>query len=412
MGAYGLIGERLGHSFSPRLHALLGGEGYALWPMPPDALDDFLAARAFDGANVTIPYKQAVIPHCAELGETARRIGSVNTLVRRADGTLFGDNTDAFGFALMAGAAGIEFKGKKALVLGSGGTSLTACDVVRQAGGTPIVISRHGENNYDNLDRHADAEVLVNATPVGMYPRVFASPVDLRRFPRLSGVLDVIYNPLRTLLLQQAEALGILCSGGLRMLVGQAVRARELFTGEPIPAPIVQSAYAALRAESLNLVLIGMPGSGKSTLGRLLAQQLGRPLVDVDSEIEAEAGRSIPDIFAQDGEGAFRDLESAVLEKICLRGGQIIATGGGAPLRERNRQLMRMNGFVALLERPVELLSTGGRPLSKGLATLRRMKTERAQAYAACADFRADNSGARQRCADAIKEAFHEALCY
>ena len=318
MKQYYLIGETLGHSHSPRLHALLGDPGYALRPMPPDALDAFLTARAFDGLNVTIPYKRAVLPYCAALGETARAIGSVNTVVKRADGTLFGDNTDAFGFARMAAKAGIAFAGRKALVLGSGGTSLTACHVIRAAGGEPVVVSRHGETTYADLPRHADASVIVNATPVGLYPDVDASPVDLALFPRLAGVLDVVYNPLRTRLLQQAEALSIPHAGGLTMLVWQAVRARELFDGRAIDPAVAANAERELRRALTSLVLIGMPGCGKTTLGKRCARLLGREFVDTDAEIVRRAGKPIPQIFAEDGESAFRALEARVIAELVI----------------------------------------------------------------------------------------------
>ncbi|HNW86172.1 MAG TPA: shikimate kinase [Candidatus Limiplasma sp.] len=407
---YGLIGEKLGHSHSPRLHALLGDESYALMPVARDALDGLLKNGDFLGLNVTIPYKRAVIPYCAELGETARQIGSVNTLVRRADGSLFGDNTDAFGFAKMAESAGIDFAGKKALVLGSGGTSLTACYVIRKAGGEAVVISREGENNYACLDRHSDADVLVNATPVGMYPQVEQSPVNLERFARLSGVLDVVYNPLRTRLLLQAEALGIPRAGGLTMLVWQAVRARELFEPEHIPPGRVQYALSTLRREISNLVLIGMPGCGKTTVGQRCASALGWPLIDTDTEIENRAGKAIPQIFADDGEPAFRALESQVIAELGRGCAKVISTGGGAILSPENRHNLKMNGVVIRLMRPLEKLTTGGRPLSKDLETLRRMETNREPHYAACADRTVRNDGTLDLCVQKVLEGFDEAL--
>ncbi|MBR6727125.1 MAG: shikimate kinase, partial [Clostridia bacterium] len=294
----GLIGEKLGHSHSKTLHGFLRDYRYDLWPMPPEKLDAWMREGSFDGMNVTIPYKKAVIPYLSEVGETAQRIGAVNTIVRRADGSLYGDNTDFYGMSVMAARAGIQFAGRKTLILGSGGTSLTACDVVRQNGGEAIVISRSGENNYGNLDLHADADYLINTTPVGMYPNTDAQPVDLCRFPHLKGVLDVIYNPLRTRLLEQAKALGIPCEGGLSMLVYQAVRACEIFTGETVSAQEAQKAEKALRRSVTNLVLVGMPGCGKSTIGAMLADALGMSLVDLDEEVIRADGRSIPDIMA------------------------------------------------------------------------------------------------------------------
>ena len=407
---YGLIGEKLGHSHSARLHALLGDADYELHPLPPEALDAFLETRAFEGVNVTIPYKRAVMAYCAQLSDTARAIGSVNTLIRRADGTLYGDNTDAFGFAKLAEEAGIDFAGRKALVLGSGGTSLTACYVIREAGGTPVVISRSGDNDYAHLEAHADAAIIVNATPAGMYPRVDDTLLDLTHFPALRGVVDVVYNPLRTRLMQQAEALGIPCTGGLGMLVWQAVRARELFDGHPVDELGIREAAATLRRTVSNLVLVGMPGSGKTTVARRCARQLSLPLVDVDAEIERHAGKPIEQLFAQEGEAVFRTWEAEVIAQVGACGGQVIATGGGAVLREDNRRHLRMNGVVGRLERPLENLSTQGRPLSKGLEALRRMAGERDALYAACADVTVPNTGTLEACVQQVLEGYDEIL--
>ena len=407
---YGLIGETLKHSHSPRLHALLGDESYTLVPVAPDALHALITAGDFDGLNVTIPYKRAVIPYCAALSETARAIGSVNTLIRRADGTLFGDNTDAFGFAKMAETAGITFYGKKVLVLGSGGTSLTACHVVTKAGGEAVVISREGEHTYAHLDRHADAAVIVNATPVGMYPNVAASPVDLCLFPHLEGVLDVVYNPMRTKLLQQAETLCIPHAGGLTMLVWQAVRARELFDGKTVPVQTAQAAEAALRRGVSSLVLVGMPGSGKTTVGRRCAKALNLPLIDTDTEIVRRAGKPVAQIFAEDGQAAFRALEAEVIAEFGRQSGLVISTGGGAVLSEQNRLYLRMNGVVARLARPLANLSTGGRPLSTGQDALAAMQEAREPFYAACADFTVTNDQSLDGCVCKVLEGYDEAL--
>lgn len=409
---YGLIGERLSHSYSKRLHELLGEYSYELFPLARPELDTFLREATFDGLNVTIPYKQAVIPYCAELSETAARMGSVNTLLRRADGTLYGDNTDAFGFGEMARHAGIDFAGQKALVLGSGGTSLTACAVIKGAGGTPVVISRNGENHYENLHLHADATIVVNTTPVGMYPGTDGCPVDLRRIPRLSGVLDVVYNPLRTRLLQQAEQLHIPHAGGLYMLVMQAARACELFTGKKVPGERVQNALSALRKSATNLVVVGMPGCGKTTMGERLAALLALPLCDVDSQVEQESGTSIPALFAAEGEAGFRAREAAIIERCGREGGRVLVTGGGAVLTERNRQNLRMNGFVVHITRPLEQLPIEGRPLSKDREALEAMWRQRSALYTACADVTIANEGTPEACVQAMKEAYDEALCH
>ena len=408
---YGLIGEKLGHSYSAILHGLLADYDYRLCPIPPEDVDAFMQKRDFCGINVTIPYKKTVIPYLAEIGETARRIGSVNIIIRRPDGSLLGDNTDAYGFARMAESIGADFSGKKALVLGSGGTSLTACDVVRQAGGTPVVISRSGNTTYADLPKHTDAEYLINTTPVGMYPNVHASPVDLTMLPNLKGVLDVIYNPLRTQLLQQAQKLGIPAVSGLKMLVYQAVRACELFTGNPVDPLRAQAAEKQLRAQSMNLVLIGMPGCGKSTIGQELAAISGREAVDTDAIIAAEAGMTIPEIFEKEGETGFRAREKAVIQREALIGGRILITGGGAVKDEENRAALRMNGYVAQITRPVSLLATGGRPLSAGgLDAVEKLYQERAPLYADCADAVYPNETTPAQCAKAIWEGFDEAL--
>ena len=409
---YGLIGEKLGHSYSARLHALLGDAEYTLRPVARDELDAFLTARDFLGLNVTIPYKQAVIPYCAELGETAKAVGSVNTLLKRPDGTLFGDNTDAYGFEKMAQSAGIRFEGKKALVLGSGGTSLTACHVIRKAGGEAVVISRYGANDYDHLECHSDAALIVNTTPVGMYPGVETSPVDLARLPKLEGVLDVVYNPLRTRLLQQAEALGLAHAGGLTMLTWQAARARAIFDGAEPAEETVLSALNTLRREVGNLVIVGMPGSGKTVIGKRCAKLLGMRFVDVDAEIVTRAGKPIPRIFAEDGEKAFRTLEAKAIAEVCGHGGQVIATGGGAVLTEENRMNLRMNGVVARLMRPLAMLQTEGRPLSTGLDALKRMERERAPLYRLAADFTVTNDRALPDSVRSVLEGYHEAVCH
>lgn len=411
MKRFGLIGERLSHSYSKMLHELLADYSYDLWPMPPERLDGFMKSGGFDGMNVTIPYKQRVIPYLSEMGETALHIGSVNTIVKRPDGTLFGDNTDAYGMREMARRAGIVFRGQKTLILGSGGTSLTARAVVEADGGRAVVISRGGSNTYDTLEKHADAAYLINTTPVGMYPNTGAAAVDLTRLPGLRGVMDVIYNPLRTRLLQQAQALGIPCEGGLCMLVYQAVRACELFTGAPVALEKAQAAEKALRRQVMNLVLVGMPGSGKSTLGSLLAKRLKLPLCDLDKEIEKEAGMSIPDIFAREGEDGFRRREAELTARYGREGGRILVTGGGVVKNPLNRENLRLNGLVVHIMRDVDALPMNGRPLSTGRERLKAMWQERAPLYAACADVAVSNNQQPDACARAIEEAYNEALC-
>lgn len=378
----GLLGERLGHSFSPRLHALLADYAYELYECKAEDLSSFLQESDVHGLNVTIPYKTAVLPYCNELSETAQAIGSVNTLLRRADGTLFGDNTDAAGFSAMLDETGLDLRGKKALVLGSGGASLTVCHVLRRRGvGEVVVISRRGDNNYDTLDQHADAEILVNTTPVGMYPNNGDRPVDLTAFPQCKLVLDLIYNPARTALMLQAESLFIPVYGGLRMLVYQAKAAAELFSGKAISEECAEAALQTIARETQNLILIGMPGCGKSTLGALAAERLGRDFVDADAYLEETLGRSIPEIFASEGEAAFRQYETKVLSDLGKRTGLVIATGGGCVTRTENYPLLHQNAFLVYIKRPLEELAREGRPLSQS-TDLAELYAQRAGGYA------------------------------
>lgn len=389
---YGLLGETLGHSFSPQIHRALADYGYQLYPTPPDAVEELFRRRAFKGLNVTIPYKQTVIPLCDEVDPRAAAIGAVNTVVNR-DGRLIGYNTDIDGLIYLAKRAGVEMAGKKVIVLGSGGTSRTARAAAKELGAAQVVvISRHGEDNYENLSRHADAQVVINTTPVGMYPRCGASPVSLEAFPRLEGVLDVVYNPLRTALFMEAEARGIPCSCGLPMLVAQARRAAELFTGADIPDDRLEEVVSSLNAQMRNVVLIGMPGCGKSAVGRALARRLGKEFLDLDRLIEADAGKPIPRIFAEEGEDAFRALESAAVRKAGARTGCILSTGGGVVTRPENYAPLHQNGVIVHLTRSLEKLPTAGRPVSQS-TDLRELWRRREPLYQSFADLTADNNG-------------------
>lgn len=411
MKQFGLIGERLGHSHSKTLHGFLADYRYDLWPMPPEAVDGFMREGNYDGMNVTIPYKKTVIPYLSQIGDTAKRIGAVNTIVRRPDGTLYGDNTDFYGMMEMARRAKIDFSGQKTLILGSGGTSLTAVDVVRENGGIPVVVSRSGENNYENLHLHKDAAYIINTTPLGMYPNPHAQAVDLRDFPNLKGVLDVVYNPLRTQLLTQAEELGIPCEGGLSMLIYQGVLACEIFEGKAAERDRVIHAERALRRSITNLVLIGMPGCGKSTIGQRLAETLNMPLVDLDAEIVKAAGMTISEIFDKEGEAGFRKRESEQVQRFGSIGGHVLVTGGGAIKDPLNRKYLRMNGFVAHITRDLDKLPMDGRPLSQSREALQTMWQERKPMYESCRDAHFANDGTIDMCANNIKEAFDEALC-
>ena len=386
---YGLLGEHLTHSYSPAIHAALGDYEYRLFEVAPADLPSFLADGNFAGINVTIPYKKAVIPYLSEISDAAKKIGSVNTLIRLPDGSLRGDNTDYYGFSYMLDRAKIHVAGKKCLILGSGGASLTAVAVVTDRGGTPVVISRSGENNYENISRHADADVIINTTPVGMYPNNGESPVDLSAFHRLSGVADVIYNPCRTALLLQAEKLGIPHVGGLTMLVTQAKRANELFFGTPRPDSLMDSVTAQMRNDMENIILIGMPGCGKSTVGRALAKALGKKFADTDEEIVRLSGRTPADIIREDGEEAFRRIEHEVVCRLGKSSGCVIATGGGVVTRAENYDPLHQNGILIFLRRPLEELSSAGRPLSQSVG-IEALYEKRLPLYEAWADARVD----------------------
>ena len=389
---YGLLGERLGHSFSPQIHRDLAGYDYQLLPTPPEAVEDLFARRAFQGLNVTIPYKRTVMPLCDEIDPRAAAIGAVNTVVNQ-NGRLTGYNTDIDGFLYMARRAGVDMAGKKVVILGSGGTSRTARAAAGELGAREIVtVSRHGEDNYQNLSRHADAQVLVNTTPVGMYPNWGQSPVSLESFPALEGVLDVVYNPLRTALLLQAEERGLPRSCGLPMLVAQAKRAAELFTGQNIGDSRTEAVLHGLRRQLTSIVLIGMPGCGKTTVGRALAGKLGRTFVDLDGEIVRRAGMSIPEIFAREGEAGFRERESALVREFGERTGLVVSTGGGVVTRRENYIPLKQNGLLLHLRRDPAALPTDGRPLSQATAP-EELWRRRAPLYAAFADGEIDNNG-------------------
>ena len=353
----GLLGEKLGHSRSPEIHRKLGGYDYRLYEKTPAEVEEFLLRGDYDVLNVTIPYKKVAFGLCREVSPVAAELGNVNVVVKRLDGTLFGDNTDKAGFEKLVSLVGVPVNGRKCVVLGTGGAAMTAAAALRGLGAGAVVhISRSGPDNYTNLERHADAAILVNATPVGMFPHVEDQPVSLSAFPRCAAVIDLIYNPSPTKLLAEAAARGIPQVGGLPMLEEQARLA---------------SVYM-----NANLYLYGAPGSGKSTFGRQLAAAKEMPFVDLDDEIEARDGRKIADIFAQDGEAAFRAIEKAVLKRVSATPGQVVALGGGALLDPESRQVAEMSGRVIFLECPEEELVrrvslSQARPLLAGEAAKR-----------------------------------------
>lgn len=397
----GLLGRKLAHSYSPQIHGCLGSYSYGLFEKEPEQLEAFLRSGEFTGLNVTIPYKKDVIAYLDELSPKAKLLGAVNTIVRRADGTLIGHNTDYFGFETMLRSSGLTVANKKVLVLGSGGASNTAAAVLRSEGAQVVVISRSGEDNYGNLSKHADATVIVNTTPVGMYPHTGEVPVRLADFPSLEGVLDVVYNPARTQLLMDAEAAGLPAVNGLLMLVAQAKEAAEWFTGQPLEDALIPSIHAALRRQMENIVLIGMPGSGKTTVGKLLAAQTGKEFVDADAAIEEAAGKTIPEIFAESGEAGFRTWETQVLAQLGKQSGLVIATGGGCVTREENYPLLHQNGTIFCLHRALDQLPTDGRPLSRQ-GKLEEMYRIRKPMYQRFADHHIHNDSAAQDAAAAI----------
>ncbi len=388
---FGLVGERLGHSFSPEIHRALGNPDYTLIELAPDAVRDFFAKRDFEGVNVTIPYKETVMPFLDEISPEALAIGAVNT-VRRRGGKLYGTNTDFGGMQALFAHAGIDLCGKKVLILGTGGTSKTARAVARAAGAREIVLvsreKKEGVVTYaEAYEKHADAEVIFNATPVGMFPHAENCPIDIARFPALCGVADAIYNPLCTRLVLASRAQGIPAEGGLFMLVAQAVLAAEIFLDTTFGKETTERLFRSILADKQNIVLTGMPASGKSTVGKLLSARLGRPFFDSDAEVEKAAGMPISKIFAKYGEADFRARENAALTALSAKVGAVIATGGGAILRDDNVDLLRANGKIYFLDRAPELLlATPDRPLSSTREAVFRRYAERIDRYRATAD--------------------------
>ncbi len=402
----GLLGETLSHSFSPRLHAHFGTYSYELFEVAPCALTSFLMTRDFDGLNVTIPYKKAVLPHLDELSPIAARLGSVNTILRREDGTLWGHNTDYFGFSYMLSKSGISVEGKKALVLGSGGASATVCAVLSDAGAREVcVISRSGENTYETLSRHYDAEIIVNTTPVGMYPHVGEAPISLAPFKTCALVLDIIYNPSKTALLLEAESLGIPHLGGLSMLVAQGAESAGYFGGAPISDAVLEETIRKIEKSQKNLILIGMPGAGKTTIGKKLAARMERKFIDADDAVRERAGMSIPEIFEKEGEAGFRKRETEVLSALGKESGLVIATGGGAVVREENYAHLHQNGVFVYLRRALENLPKKGRPLSLS-GNLPKMYAERAPLYARFADAEVENEGTLSEVIERVVKAY------
>ena len=395
---YGCIGEHLSHSFSKEIHAHLADYSYELCEVAKDRLDAFMTARDFRAINVTIPYKQDVIPHLYEISPEAKAIGAVNTIVNR-DGRLYGYNTDFYGICAALSRMGFaRLDGKKVLILGTGGTSRTARAVAEHLGAKEILrVSRSGKDGaitYEEaIEKHADADFLFNTTPAGMYPNTDATPIDLTHFNHLCGVFDAVYNPLRTRLVTDARARGIRAECGLFMLVAQAFRAVEIFLDKTLPESLLEETFEKVFGDKENIILIGMPSSGKSTVGRALAAALSRPFFDSDDEIVKNEGTSISDIFASRGENAFRDAESNVIAALAAQTGAVIATGGGAILRDENVARLKQNGKLVFLDRPLsDLLPTPDRPTASNAAAIEQRYHERYDRYCACADVRIEGA--------------------
>lgn len=391
----GLLGKTLGHSYSPLIHSYLGQYEYRLFEKQPHELEDFLKRGEFEGLNVTMPYKKDVIPYLDALSPIAARLGAVNTIVRR-EGKLIGHNTDYAGFLSMVHRSGLDPAAKKVLILGSGGASATAVAVMEDLGADVVVISRSGENNYNNLySLHTDAAIIVNTTPVGMYPNTDFSPISISAFPGLDGVLDVIYNPTNTMLLQFAQESGVYGMSGLWMLVAQAREASEWFQNATIPEERLAEIYRTVKAQMENIVLIGMPGCGKTTVGKALADKLGRQFFDADAEIAKKANMSIPEIFAKEGEDGFRSREIKVLSELGKQSGLVIATGGGCVTFSINHSFLHQNGRIFWLKRDISQLPTDGRPLSQK-GNLEEMYRIRKPLYESFADVIIENETVEQ----------------
>lgn len=384
---YGLIGKTLKHSLSPEIHKHFYDYNYSLIELEENQVGSFLKEENFNAVNVTIPYKETVMPFLTKIDLLAQKIGCVNTIKREADGSLTGYNTDYFGFLYLLKSNGIVVENKKVIVLGSGGASKTVCTVLNDLGAKNVtVISRSGEDNYQNISKHFDAQIIVNTTPVGMFPNNLETPLDLSNFNCVQAVVDVIYNPLKTKLLLDAQKLNINCVNGLGMLVAQAKMAAEIFLDKKIDDSEIERVIKIIEKQTQNIVLVGMPGAGKSTIAKELAIILNRQVFDTDSYIEEKVQKTIPQIFNENGEDYFRNLESDAAKATGKKIATVIATGGGIIKKQENFDALKQNGFVVFLIRDINELSLKGRPLSTDKERLKEMYFERLPKYQEIAD--------------------------
>lgn len=416
MALYGLIGEKLSHSFSKRIHEHFGYYHYDLLPMSKEELDVFLIEKKFDAVNVTIPYKQTVLPYCDELDESVRKIGAANTLVHR-NGRLIAYNTDYYGFIYALIQSQIDLKDKVVMILGTGGTSKTIQAVCQSLKAKQVmVVSRNAHNqniSYEQALSQIHTQIIINATPSGMYPNNQDSPIDLKVFTHCEALVDVIYNPLKTSLLLQAEALNIKTSNGLLMLVAQAKFAADKFLGRELDDNLILPIYKNLLKEYTNIVLIGMPSSGKSTLGLALSQYFSKTFIDIDEDIEQSAQRSIPELFLEFGEPYFRQLENEAILNRAKQNNLVIATGGGSILNPENVSALQQNGIIFYIDRSLDQLETRGhRPLSKDRETLNLMYEKRYPLYMKAAHIIIENNADIESAIQNLKEKFNEMFNY
>ena len=400
----GLIGKKLGHSFSRPIHNAMADYPFELYELEEHQLEDFIKSDVYDALCVTIPYKKDVMPFLDEISKEARDIGAVNVIVRR-ESRLYGYNTDYFGFDYMVSRSGVDLFGKKAIVFGRGGASATICALLRDKGVRELVTFGSADNTPENIAKHTDAQIIVNATPVGMYPNNCASPTDLSLFPDCEAVFDLIYNPARTALMIDAEKRGIVTVGGLSMLVAQAARAFEHFTGDDYEEGIIEQVVSKITAEAANLILVGMPGCGKSSVGKIIADKLGREFLDSDEEFERMHGITPADAINTLGEEKFREMETETLSEISKQSGKVIATGGGVVTQERNYPLLHQNGVIVFLERELQNLATDGRPLSQN-GSIEALYNKRIDLYRAFADITVKSTEVKELTADAILSEF------